>query len=207
MEIVGEILTRLFALAVGVVFYILLPLWAARYAQRRGRDTLATISKVSIFILLGPLGALIALIGSMGQPTADMAQNPCPECDSREIKAELHTLAAENGEDLGPPLHLWFNSGGGALASALFIFLSWGVYTESLEWAGFTGPVPAVIMAALGIFWLVGSVRSIIAYYNKDNTKEIHYTCKSCQHTWQEDLEPTVVVDQTIAGTPGLDDS
>jgi hypothetical protein len=198
MDTIGQIFMTLISLATLVGGYVLFPLWAARYAQRRGRDTLAMISKFSIFIAMGPLGALIALIGSLGQPTADMAQNPCPECDSREVKAELHTLAAETGEDLGTPLHLWFNSGGGALASALFIFLSWGVYTEFLEWAGFTGPVPAVIMAGLGIYWLVGSVRSIIAYYNKDNTKEIHYSCKSCQNTWQEAVEAAVIMDHNL---------
>lgn len=191
MDTIGQIFMALLSLATLVVGYILFPLWAARFAERRGRDTLATIAKISIFVLMGPLGALIALIGSLGQPTTDLAQNPCPECDSYTVKAELHTLSAENGEDLGTPLHLWFNSGGGALASALFIFLSWGVYTEFLEWAGFTGPVPAVIMAGLGIYWLVGSVRSIIAYYNKDNAREIHYTCKSCQHAWQEPFEAT----------------
>jgi hypothetical protein len=194
MEIIGQILTALLALAVLVVFYILLPLWAARYAQQRGRDTLATISKLSIFIGMGPLGALIAFIGSMGQPSTDLALSSCPECDSRQVKAEVHTHSAENGEDLGTLVHLWFNSGGGILFSALFIFLAWGVYTETLEWAGFTGPVPAFIMAALGIAWIVNGVRTIVIYYNKENQRQLHYTCKSCQHAWQEDLEPVAAM-------------
>jgi hypothetical protein len=191
VETVGNILRIVLVLGTIVVFYVLFPLWAARYAKQRGRDRLATISKVSIFILMGPLGALIALIGSMSHPPLGQAQRPCPECSSTEVKAEMHTLDAASGKDLGTPLQRGVNSVGGILFGGMGLFLAWGVYTEFLEWAGLTGPVPALILAGLGLASLVSGILSLVAYYRKDNPRQLQLACKSCKHEWHETVGST----------------
>jgi DNA-directed RNA polymerase subunit M/transcription elongation factor TFIIS len=189
LEIVGRIFGVLLILAAIALFYVLFPLWASRYAKQRGRDTLAKIAKISIFILLGPYGALAAWIGSMSHPPLEQAQSECPECGSNEVKTETHTLESTSGKDLGTPIRIWVNAGGSILIGGLIAFQSWGLYTEFLEWAGFTGPVPAVIMAVIGLGLVVGGVRSLLVYYNKRNQREYHYTCRNCEHVWQEIVE------------------
>jgi hypothetical protein len=191
METIGKILAPLLTLAGIILFYVLFPLWASRYAKQHGKDTLATISKFSIFILLGPLGGLIAWLGSASSTPKDIVLPPCPECGSTSVKAEMHTIDSESGEDLGAPVKLWFNAGGQILIGGLMLFLSWGVYTEFLEWVGFTGPVPAVILAALSLGAIVRGVLAIIGYYKKDNKHALALSCNSCKHTWQKPPEPT----------------
>lgn len=193
METLGNILRALLGLAGIGVFYIYFPWWASRYAKARGRDTLATISKVSIFILLGPLGGLIALIGSASNAPIEGSGFTCPECGSTAVKTALHTYNATNREDLGTPVQFWTSAGGGILIGALLMFLSWGVWTEFLEWAGMTGPVPAVIVAAFGLGAMIRGVLSIIAYVNKDNRRTLKLTCSNCKHEWEQSEEPVLV--------------
>jgi hypothetical protein len=191
VETFGNIIISLLGLAAIVLLYILFPLWAARYAKQRGKDNLATLSKVSIFILLGPLGGLIAWLGSASSAPSDVVLPPCPECGSTSVKTEMHTIDHESGEDLGAPVQLWFNAGGQILIGALMVFLSWGVYTEFLEWAGFTGPVPAVILALLGLAAVVRGVLAFIGYYKKENKHVLQLTCRACKHAWQHQAKPT----------------
>lgn len=193
MDTLGKILAPLLGLAVVILLYILFPLWASRYAAQRGKDNLATIAKFSIFILFGPLGGLIAWLGSASSAPTDVVLPPCPECVSSSVKAEMHTIDSVSGEDLGAPLKLWFNAGGQILVGGLLLFLSWGVYTEFLEWVGFSGPVPAAILALISLGSIARGVMAFIAYYKKDNKHIIQLTCNSCKHTWQKPSEPAAV--------------
>ena len=184
MDGIGSLLGGIFGLVVIGVLYIYFPIWASRYARARGKDNLAKISIISIFVLLGVLGGLIAWLGSMNSPRTDITLPPCPECGGTNIKMETHTIDPGSGTDLGSPMMLWFNAGSSILIGALMVFLSWGIWTEFLEWVGFSGPVPAMIFAAIGLFTFGRGILAFIGYYRKENKRVVHLTCRSCKHAW-----------------------
>jgi len=189
METFGAIIRALLGLAIVGVFYIYFPIWAARYARARGKDNLARISTISIFVLLGVVGGLIAWLGSRSTPPLGTTLPPCPECSLTNIKMETHTIDPGSGTDLGSPAMLWFNAGGSILVGGLMVFLSWGIWTEFLEWLGFTGPVPALIFAAIGLYSFVRGVLAFIGYYRKENKRVLHLTCRTCKHEWDMPIE------------------
>ena len=185
MEILGNILSVILPIAIVVVFYILFPLWASKFAKQRGMDKLAKAAKISIFVGLGPLGGLVALIAAFNRdPLADH-QGVCPECGSAAVAASEKRVDRSSGEEVGTPTKLWLSAVGSVLFGALMIFLAYGLYDEFLEWAGFTGPIPAAIFAIAGLTTILTGIVKPINASKQTYDRVLNLTCKDCAHTWQ----------------------
>ena len=185
MEILGNILSVILPIAIVVVFYILFPLWASKFAKQRGMDKLAKAAKISIFVGLGPLGGLVALIAAFNRdPLADY-QGVCPECGSTAVAASEKRVDRSSGEEVGTPTKLWLSAVGSVLFGALMIFLAYGLYDEFLEWAGFTGPIPAAIFAIAGLTTILTGIVKPINASKQTYDRVLNLTCKDCAHTWQ----------------------
>ena len=185
METLGNILSVILPIAIIVVFYILFPLWASKFAKQRGMDTLAKAAKISIFIGLGPLGGLVALVAAFNRdPVADY-QGMCPECGSAAVAASEKRVDRSTGEEVGTPTNLWLSAVVSVLFGALMIFLAWGLYDEFLEWAGFTGPIPAALFAIGGLATILTGIVKPINASKQTYDRVLNLNCKDCTHMWQ----------------------
>lgn len=168
-----------------VVFYILFPIWASKYAKKRGLEGLRKVAIVSIFILLGPLGGLIAWLGSAYRPLVGHYQKECPKCKSKTIKAYLNSIDWNTGIELGAPFHIWLNFALFFAIAAGLINSAIGLYIEFFEWGGFTGPGPAALFFLSGIVSLWYGISKTRKYYQKDRGELIVHKCQDCGNDWK----------------------
>jgi predicted RNA-binding Zn-ribbon protein involved in translation (DUF1610 family) len=166
------------------VFYILFPIWATMYAKKRGLKGLRIVAIVSIFILLGPIGGLIAWLGSANHPLIGQFQTKCPECGSEKVKAYLDSMDRKTGENLGSSFHTWMYFVFYFCMSALILTVAWGLYSEFYELAGFTGSGPAILAAIGGISLLWTGISKTVKYYQADRERLVKHDCKGCGKTW-----------------------
>lgn len=184
METVKNILIALLGFAVLSVFYILFPYWASKQAQRRGMETMRIIALGSIFVLLGPLGGLIAYLVSAGKAPIGEFQEQCPKCGSDKVTAKLMALDKTSGTELKPAHMIWLEFGLYLLFSLFAFFFAWGLFDESIEWFGFTGIFPAVVMVILGVLNIVQAIGRTQAYFAADKDKLIKHHCNECGNDW-----------------------
>ncbi len=184
METLLNILRALFYIVLLVGGYILFPLWASKLAKKKGLKTIQTIAVVSIFIGLGPLGGLIAIIVSALQPPVGDTPMKCPQCDSENLKARVNAVDTASGEKLGSSLDLWLTFALNLFFGVAFLFFAYGFYDEFLEWLGMTGIFPAIVFLILGIVDLFQAVAKVIVYHQKNKVQLAEYKCKDCSHTW-----------------------
>ena len=168
-----------------IVFYILFPIWASKYAKKRGLEGLRKVAIVSIFILLGPLGGLITWLGSANRPLLGQYQTECPVCNSKTIKAYLNSIDRDTGKELGAPFHIWLNFTLFFAIAAGFINSAIGLYIEFFDWGGFTGPGPAALFFLFGIVSLWNGISKTRKYYQIDREEMIIHKCQDCRLTWK----------------------
>jgi hypothetical protein len=193
MDLFLRILGAIGILGALVVFYVLFPLWASKFAKKRGMEGLGKFAFVSIFILLGPLGGLVALLGSANRPSVGEFETECPQCGSKSIKPILMAIDRKTGEELEGMLHVWLFFTLYFAIGAGFINLAIGLYVEFFEWGGLTGPLPGVAFFIIGAAFLWNGISRTRKYYQKDRGKLIVHNCQDCGHTWK------VVDDETKA--------
>jgi predicted RNA-binding Zn-ribbon protein involved in translation (DUF1610 family) len=80
----------LFLIILGaLLFYVILPVLAARFAYQRGHDGWAILTIISIFIGLAPVIGLFAWLASIGSPLEadliDHYQRQCPNCGGYKV--------------------------------------------------------------------------------------------------------------------------
>jgi hypothetical protein len=181
---------------IGVLaFAFIFPIWAALFARKRGLNGLAILSIVSIFLLLGPIGGLIALLGSVQRPLLSQFKPFCNGCGAEKVKAYFDYKARESGENLDPPLKVWMYFIFYILMAGMLFMVAWGLHTEFLEWAGLTGTGPAIIFTLGGLGMLWSGISKTVRYYQLDRERLIKLSCRGCGQTRFLREDGTVLLD------------
>jgi transcription elongation factor Elf1 len=74
----------------GLLFaYIIFPIWAARFAERRGKNSAGGVILLASFVFLGPIVALLYFLSALGSPLEskliDQYQRQCLNCGGYRV--------------------------------------------------------------------------------------------------------------------------
>lgn len=181
--------------AIVVVPLLILPLWVAERAYKKGLKTWAIITAI-----LTPVGVgwLLAIFLALQMTKVDdprliaALDSPCPKCGgtqgiTRTGLADRNTQAATPSRSVAITMGIWaVITIGGGLLIAISVWQggdSWISGSMRFEWESGSF-IAGLGFLAVGIFLGRPGVTQVLQYQNADRVETTFYKCTGCKHEW-----------------------
>lgn len=176
--------TTVLVIAVMLALAFIFPMGAAYYAFKKGRQGWAIATIVSIFVGMGWLVGVIALMVP-AKPREGELKVPCPKCAGTEGFTKTTTVDRETGKPVQGMSLFW---GFASLAiGGVLVWLGLSLWANPIRVpAGTSMNISSPLYyLGFGVLFLSGGIPTIINFLRADKVKLFTYKCGACGHQWE----------------------
>jgi hypothetical protein len=176
--------TTVLVIAIMTTLTFIFPIGAAYYAFKKGRQGWAIATIVSIFVGMGWLVGVIALMVPAKLEEGEL-EVQCPKCADSKGFTKTLTVDRETGEEIKSPLLGVPAVIGGVAICAFGGWLAVSLLTTPLPQGANVGSPYLPVLFLFGLGGALLSWGSKTLAKQKAKVKLFAYTCSACGHQWE----------------------